>query len=342
VVVARVAAAGPCQVIGSFFVPPPWVHRLFGGVALLGLLVTAAGALATWLVVVRPLVQRIAALRRAAGLVGSEEGYTPPPRAPESPDDLDELGREMDRAHQRIVADAAALREKRHELRRHVENIAHDLKTPLSSLQLILEQAADEATPGAPLSDLVTAAIRDTVYLGGLTANLRLAAVLDDGFTPRKQPGAPLLEIVERATSRLSLLASRRGVELAVALPDRPIGVDADPLAAEQAISNVVENAVVHGAEGGHVSVLVRAEGPEFEILVMDDGPGVVDHDLPRLGERTFRSDVARQRDGRGQGLGLAITREVCRCFGWTLAFAKLDPEGFSVSLRGPRSTSRP
>jgi signal transduction histidine kinase len=195
---------------------------------------------------------------------------------------------------------------------------------------------------GAPLAELVTAAIRDTVYLGALVGNLRLAAALEEGFSPRKTPGVPLLEVVERATSRLSLLAARRGVELAVALPDRPVYVDADPLAAEQALSNVVENAVVHGAQGGHVSVLVREDGEQFEIRVMDDGPGVLEGDLPRLGERTFRTDVARRRDGRGQGLGLAITREVCRHFGWTIAFERMEPEGLSVSLRGPRSQAVP
>ncbi len=184
----------------------------------------------------------------------------------------------------------------------------------------------------------MTAAIRDIVYLSGLTSNLRLAAALEGGWSPRREPGTPLLEIVERATSRVRLLAKRRGVKLAVALPDQPVLVDADPLAAEQAISNVVENAVVHGAAGGHVSVMVVEQGPDFEIVVMDDGPGVLPTDLPKLGQRTFRADVARQRDGRGQGLGLAITSEVCRHFGWTLAFSRLEPAGLSVSLQGPRS----
>ena len=119
VVVARVAAGGPCQVIGSFFPAPPYVQRLFGGVAILGLLVSAAGALAAWLVVVRPLVRRIAALRRAARPRRERGGlHVPGLRASGSPDDLDALGRALDRAHRRIVADAAALREKRHELRR--------------------------------------------------------------------------------------------------------------------------------------------------------------------------------------------------------------------------------
>ena len=59
---------------------------------------------------------------------------------------------------------------------------------------------------------------------------------------------------------------------------------------------------------------------------------------MPRLGERTFRADLARRRDDRGQGLGLAITREICRYFGWTLAFSRMDPEGLRVSLRGLRS----
>lgn len=340
VVVARIADQGPCQVLGASFPAPRAIAALFRVAALAASILTGVGALLTWFLAVRPLVRRVHALRLSASLVGSESGYTSPAAEGDvaGADDLDELGRELDRAHRRIRRDAAILEEKRHDLRRHVENIAHDLKTPMSSLQLLLEQAAAAVVPGAPLSDVVTGAIRDVVYLGGLVSNLRLAAVLEGGFTPRTQPHCPLVAIVDRATSRVSLLARRRGVELAVALPDEPVLVDTDPLAAEQAITNVVENAVVHGATGGHVSVLVSTRGSAFEIRVMDDGPGVVDSDLPRLGERTFRADAARRRDGRGQGLGLAITREVCRHFGWTLAFSKLTPQGLSVSIRGPRS----
>lgn len=112
--------------------------------------------------------------------------------------------------------------------------------------------------------------------------------------------------------------------------------VAADPLAAEQAIANVVENAVAHGEVGGHVSVLLSSSATDFKLAVMDDGPGVPSSALPLLGTRTFRTDLARQRDGRGEGLGLAITSEISARFGWSVGFERLAPSGLCVVLRGP------
>ncbi len=77
VVVSHVATRGPCQVFGSFFPAAHAVERLFQAGILIGLVVSAIGAIVTWLLAVRPLVRRVAALRRAAGFIGSESSYAP-------------------------------------------------------------------------------------------------------------------------------------------------------------------------------------------------------------------------------------------------------------------------
>ena len=69
--------------------------------------------------------------------------------------------------------------------------------------------------------------------------------------------------------------------------------------------------------------------------MISDDGPGVPPAELPRLAERTFRSDEARKRDPRGGGLGLAITNEICQRAGWTLTFEPVEPRGLGVRIEG-------
>ncbi len=69
----------------------------------------------------------------------------------------------------------------------------------------------------------------------------------------------------------------------------------------------------------------------------MDDGPGLAPADLLRIGERTFRSDAARQRDPQGGGLGLAITSEVCRRAGFVLSFSLEKPRGLRATVKGAR-----
>jgi signal transduction histidine kinase len=227
------------------------------------------------------------------------------------------------------------IEKRRLELQRHLADVAHDLKTPISSLHIALEQAIDE-NHDAGVGELLSSALDDTVYLAALTSNLRLASEMREGWDP-SAAGATvdLTEIVDRVVTRAQFFAKRKGIALEVAVPDGATSAGCDAVAAEQAISNVVENAVTHGESGEHVAVLLERKADAFTLTVVDDGPGVHDSALPHLGERTFRSDDARQRDPRGSGLGLAITSEVCTRCRWTLEFGREEPRGLRVTIRG-------
>ncbi|APR81985.1 Phosphate regulon sensor protein PhoR (SphS) [Minicystis rosea] len=330
----RVAPRGPCGVVASHWEPRIGSGRLAAIVGLSGLFAGLASAAISVFVGVRPLARRIAITRRAAARVGERDGYEPAPR--DADDDLGALARELDRAHARIRADTEEMERRSTALSRHVADIAHDLRTPIASLQLALEQALHTSGDAAATRELLVRAAEDVVYLGGLTANLRLATELDDGWSHAPGAMVDLGETVERAAARLRFLAREKGVSLDVAVPDDPVRVAADPIAAEQAVANVVENAVIHGHARGHVAVMLERVGLRgFRVTVLDDGPGVVAEELPRLGERSFRSDAARRRDGRGRGLGLAISREVATRAGWTLAFAREEPTGLRVTIEG-------
>src|SRR6185369_4838490 len=136
---------------------------------------------------------------------------------------------------------------------------------------------------------------------------------------------------------RARLFARNRGISLESSRPDGAVIVRCDPTAAEQAITNLVENAVGYGDPGGHVALVLETEGQDrFRLVVVDDGPGVLPVELPRLGERTFRSDEARQRDPAGSGLGLAITSEICNRCSFRLAFQREEPRGLRVTIDGP------
>lgn len=310
---------------------------LFAMAVLAAALAAALGVV----VVVRPLAVRIDRLKRAAGRVGEASGYGSA-EDPARGDELGELSASLDHAHARIREDAAKLAQRQADLQRHLDDVTHDLRTPIASLLLALEQAADAA--GDPAQrELLHGALKDAVYLGALTANLRLASQLREGWSP-VAPVAPvdLADTVERVAARARILARRSGISLDVAVPDGPVLAGCDRVAAEQAIGNVVDNAVAYGDRGGHVAVVLERETGRFSLRVEDDGPGVRDAELPRLGERTFRSDEARARDPRGSGLGLAITREVSDRCGWSLAFERRGARGLKVTIGGPMAPTPP
>ncbi|HEX3766513.1 MAG TPA: HAMP domain-containing sensor histidine kinase [Kofleriaceae bacterium] len=339
--VFRTGAPAPCDLIQLVWRNPSAdrrVGRIWGASAVASALFASGIAL---LVLVAPMVRRIGRLRAAASRVGEPDGYVALGRDGRPGDELDGLGQVLDRAHLRIRSDAALLEDQRAALERHLARIAHDLRTPLTSLQIALEFAVDRiADPAA--RDAIASALRDAVYLSGLTYNLRLASRLRSGWNPADDVSdVDLVVMVERIVGRARMLARRRQIELALSVPDEPLGVRCSALAVEQALTNIVDNAVAYGDPQGHVAVVLSARGDGFELEVSDDGPGVPPASLPQLGQATFRSDDARQRDPRGNGLGLAITAEVCGRIGWSLEFAALEPRGLQVRIGGPGGKER-
>jgi len=332
--VFRGAPSGPCSLVRAYWGPKTWFRDRLLAVIFAGtLLVAAAAAALAYLAVVRPLTRRIERLRAAAERVGDQAGYVA--AETEGDDALRDLSASLDRAHARIRDDAAALQQRQRDLQRYLADVAHDLRTPLASLQLALEQAADAPTESA---ELVARALKDTVYLAGLTENLRMASRLREGWTPcAADARVDLRDAVDRVVGRARFFAKRQGIALDVALPyDTRVAARCDPIAAEQAIGNLVENAIAYGDRGGHVAVILEIDGARFALSVTDDGPGVAPTEVPRLGERTFRSDEARQRDPRGSCLGLAIASEICARCSWDLAFDAVAPRGLRARIRGP------
>ncbi|MET0594662.1 MAG: HAMP domain-containing sensor histidine kinase, partial [Polyangiaceae bacterium] len=236
--------------------------------------------------------------------------------------------------------DANRLEERQRALERYLGDIAHDLKTPIASLQIALEQATKQST-NSELSDLLKGSLNDVIYLDALTTNLRLACQLREGWNPAEGK-VELGETVDRVVARARYFAKNRGMAIEAARPDVPVFVACHPTAVEQAITNLVENAIAYGDPGGHVAVLLEADKTSFTLVVTDDGPGVPPAELPRLGERTFRTDEARQRDPSGSGLGLAITSEICKRCEWKLSFEAHEPRGLQVTIAGPRLAESP
>ncbi|MCP4501954.1 MAG: HAMP domain-containing histidine kinase [Deltaproteobacteria bacterium] len=342
----------------------------------LSLVLTAGTAM---VLVVRPLLARIAKLRASAATVGTAGYRSTQPM--QSGDELQVVHSLLDRAHHRIRSDAELLEARNRSLAEHLSNVAHDMRTPIASLQLALERLSQvsrrhaqtsiaQNVQGEPVYDdtdakdhqetdeLITTSLLDAVYIGALTDNLRIAAQLKDGIDPASEDAkVDIGVVVDAVISRLRLLAERKGIHLEAARPDEALWVRCHPVMAEQMVQNFVQNAVAYGEVNGHVSILLESvpngkldshddEGvsddssqatndASFCLQVLDDGPGVPPEDLPRLGERTFRSDDARTRDGKGTGLGLAIAAEIATRCRFELGFSAISEGGFCVTLHG-------
>jgi len=224
-------------------------------------------------------------------------------------------------------------------LREFVANTAHDVATPLTVLQSHLASLEHASLP-ADQATHISGAIRETHYMASLLRNLTTASRLEGGV-PIEPVRLDLNGVIDRVVARLTPLARAAGVEVNFAVPEGATFVDADPTLVEQAISNLVDNAVRYNTPGGHVAVVLDRTGAPggFHLIVEDDGPGVTPEELPHLATRRFRGDQARSRRPDGQGIGLAIVAEaIARC-GWRLSLHANEPTGLVAEIHNSPGT---
>ncbi len=217
--------------------------------------------------------------------------------------------------------------------RTFVADASHELRTPLAILKAELEFALRPARTGAERTEALQAAADETDRLVRLAEDLLvIARAQDRALTLRREP-LDLGAVAQTVASRHGREAQQRGVKLVVAPPDGPALVDGDRLRLEQALGNLVDNAIAHAASTVTVSIAVH--GGEVTVGVADDGDGFPAAFLPHAFERFTRADKARS--GGGSGLGLSIVETIAAAHGGQAAAAN-DPAGgarVSVSLPG-------
>ncbi|OJY26636.1 MAG: hypothetical protein BGO98_06345 [Myxococcales bacterium 68-20] len=331
----RLAPEGPCSLLQLRWkveAGSPRRRALLGAGALAIVSALLTG-LSCAFIVVRPLIVRMQRLEGAARLLGRGPEYAS--AADPGEDELGAISRVLDDANGRIWETTRRLVEQNDQLQDHLADIAHDLKTPLTAVQLTLEQVARAQTDAAT-REMMTRSLDDCVYLAAMMDNLRVGTALRDGLDPGGGAVADAGEQVALVVRRLALLGRFKQVEVNMARPDRAVRVSCRALALERVIDNLVYNAVSHAGAGGHVAVVLEADGECFRLTVLDDGPGVSPVELAALGMRRFRGTGAELRAPRGSGLGLSIVSEICRRCGWDLRFESNRPTGLKVTVSGP------
>jgi signal transduction histidine kinase len=205
---------------------------------------------------------------------------------------------------------------------------------PMTVLQGHLAALRDGS--GAPDPEHLRGAMEEVQYITSLIQNLGASAKLETGERTIERGDVPLNALVERVVARHAPLARQKGLELDFAVPEEELVVQGDITLLEQAVGNLVQNAVRYVPTGGHVALLLDGETRgAWSLRVIDDGPGVDEELIDRLQQRSFRGDEARARYPEGQGLGLHIAMEVARRHGFELELRRSEHGGLEAILRG-------
>jgi len=286
--------------------------------------------LAGLLVAAGPVVGRIRGLTRRV-TESARTGYRDPV-GPAGSDEIGDLARAFDDAGRQIREQMEAQAKRERTLRDFLENTTHDVMIPLTVLQGHLAALQSGA---AADGEAVSGAMREAHYMASLIHNLSVAAKLEAGEPAQQRADVNLGEVLQRAVSRHQPIARRSGVSLEMAAPPEKAIATGDVTLVEQALSNVIYNAVRYNREGGHVAAVLERSGARFVVRVIDDGPGIPEVERSRLVERYFRGNEARSRAPEGRGLGLNIAFRVAALHGWELKLSEAEGGGLQVELAG-------
>ncbi len=254
--------------------------------------------------------------RRAAEISADRPGERLP--VPETGDELERLGETLNAMLDRL--EAALKRE-----RGLVADAGHELRTPLAILRTELEVAVRQAGSVDELKEAIGRSVQEVDRLSQLAEDLLVIARSEDGGLPLRVERVDVDELFAGVLRRVELRARAEGKQVAAERAEAV--VQGDPVRLEQALVNLVDNALRYGG----ASIELVARGTELHVL--DDGPGFPADFLGRAFERFSRADTARGRGGAG--LGLAIVRTIADAHGGS-AHAANRARGADVWLSLP------
>ena len=272
----------------------------------------------------RSALRPVEAMRaEAAAISGSQPGRRLPPG-----DSRDEIARLAGTLNEMLARLERAIERER----AFVADASHELRTPLALLKAELELALRRPRTTAELEHALSSAAAETDRLVRLAEDLLVLAQSDDGRLPLRRNVVRACDLLGsvQAAFRTRAESSERAIE-AEALDG--IAFEADRIRLEQALGNLVDNALRHGA--GAVRLTAVERNGCVELHVLDEGEGFPPAFLPRAFERFGRADEART--SRGAGLGLALASAVAEAHGGTAHAVNREQGGADVWLSIPQ-----
>jgi len=216
-----------------------------------------------------------------------------------------------------------------------VANVSHELKTPITAIKGFVETLQDGAVADPDAAHRFLAVIaRHTDRLHSIIEDLLSLSRIEK---ETKSSGivlavSPIAEVLKAARETCQLRATEAGITIRLDCSEDLLGA-INPRLLEQAVINLLDNAIKYSGHGSEVLVTAAREQNEIGITVKDSGSGIDPEHLPRIFERFYRVDKARNRKLGGTGLGLAIVKHIAQAHGGRVAVASTPGAGSTFSI---------
>ena len=222
-----------------------------------------------------------------------------------------------------------------------VANASHELKTPLATMKLLLENMLYQ--PDMP-QELRTEFMQDINHeidrLSGIITDLLTLTQMDSHSSPLRVTKVDLSALTEETVHTLQIAAEQKGQTLTADIAPG-ITLDGDSGKLMQIFYNLTDNAIKYTPENGHIAVRLAQSGANVLFAVTDDGIGIPEEDQKHIFERFYRVDKARSRATGGTGLGLSIVRQLAAMHGGTVSVSSQPGQGATFTVTLPMDAKR-
>lgn len=299
----------------------------------LGLL--AAGTTIAALLVFRPAHRRLRALEQAARALGAGQSEV---RATDAGgDEVASLARSFNEMAASLEERSRALADADRARRRLLADVSHELMTPLAAIRGYVETLAmpDVALDEPTRQRYLQVVTDETMRLEHIVGDLLDLAKLEAGGGELQREDVPLDQVLERLQQRHERVLDDKGVELITRRDPAVESVTGDQNRLEQALQNLVANAIRHTPAGGRITVEIGRREGAVRIVVSDTGPGIPPEHLPHVFERFFKVDSSRAgtETPSGSGLGLSIVHAIVRRHGGTVTAGNAPDGGATFEI---------
>jgi signal transduction histidine kinase len=246
-------------------------------------------------------------------------------------DALDELSSLVNAMLDRIDAVLAGMRGA-------LDNVGHDLRTPMTRLRGIAETALSSGDP-ALLREALADCLEESDRVIEMLNTLMDISEAETGTMALRRERTDLNDLIRQSVELYEDLADERGVEIRTHVPSELV-VDVDRNRMRQVLANLIDNAVKYTPTGGIVEIAAHSESGDAVATVSDTGVGIPAEELPRIWDRLYRGD--KSRSTRGLGLGLSLVKAIVAAHGGRVDVRSRPGAGSTFELRLPAEVPGP
>jgi two-component system phosphate regulon sensor histidine kinase PhoR len=217
-----------------------------------------------------------------------------------------------------------------------ISNVSHELRTPLAGIRAAAETLQEGALDDKPAATEFLGHIqRETDRMTQMVEELLELSRIESGAAPLRFAQLDAAQLARDTARRFARQADRAGLKIAAEAPDAPLQMIGDVERLEQALGNLVANAIKFTPEGGAVTIRAAADDDGVAISVADTGIGIEPEQQARVFERFYKADAGR--GSGGTGLGLAIVKHIAQAHAGSVSVESYPGRGSTFTMRIPR-----